>query len=212
MGLTSRSAPPRQMPGGPVRLDFPVYFIRHGETDWNAARRYQGHTDIPLNERGRWQAAQNGRSLMRDLSRPETPAFLASPLGRTRETMEIIRTELGLPAEEYGIDERLIEINLGDWEGRTPTDIRRDDPASARARHADKWGYAAPGGESYAEAAPRIRRFLGDLDRPSVIVGHGATGRLLRGFLRNLRPARVPHLTAPQNIVLKLERGREQVL
>ena len=69
-----------------------LYLVRHGETDWNAEGRIQGQRDVPLNARGRAQARRNGE-VLRDLlgERAGTIRYLASPLGRTRETMEIIR-------------------------------------------------------------------------------------------------------------------------
>src|ERR1700759_4944883 len=82
-----------------------LYFVRHGETDWNAERRLQGRRDIPLNAMGRKQAAQCG-GLLRDLfaisgATAQQFAFTASPLSRARETMEILRTELGVPPQDY---------------------------------------------------------------------------------------------------------------
>ena len=72
-----------------------LYFIRHGETDWNAEGRYQGSKDIPLNERGRGQAQLNGGLLRQLLERggraPTEFSWYVSPLGRTRETMNLVR-------------------------------------------------------------------------------------------------------------------------
>ena len=80
-----------------------VFYIRHGETDWNVAGRLQGHRDIPLNDKGRSQAAHCGevlRDLMaRDGIDPHSLAYVSSPLGRATETMELLRPKLGLPAE-----------------------------------------------------------------------------------------------------------------
>ena len=74
-----------------------LYFIRHGETDWNAVQRYQGQTDIPLNDKGRAQAARNGRTLISRLGpAAATLDYVASPLSRASETMAIVRREMGL--------------------------------------------------------------------------------------------------------------------
>jgi broad specificity phosphatase PhoE len=73
----------------------PFFMIRHGETDWNREKRYQGQVDIPLNALGREQAAGNGRllaSLGHDWAQWR---FYSSPLGRARDTMEILRGEHG---------------------------------------------------------------------------------------------------------------------
>ena len=78
-----------------------VYFVRHGLTDWNAEGRYQGSKDIPLNERGRGQAKLNGKLLRMLLERDKRSAtdfgWYVSPLGRTRETMDLVRSGVGEP-------------------------------------------------------------------------------------------------------------------
>ena len=82
---------------------------------------------------------------------------MVSPLARTRETAEIVRRGLCVPAPDYTLDERVREIAYGDWEGRTWKEVRRDFPAEAKAREADKWNHAPPNGESYAMLAARAR-------------------------------------------------------
>lgn len=200
-----------QLPGGTVRTRFPVWFLRHGQTDWNVERRFQGHADIPLNETGRIQARRNGEVLREDIVRYR-PVFFSSPLIRASETMEIARTAMGLPPRRYTIDDRLLEIDLGDWNGRTPAEIEAENPGAFAARERDKWRFAIPGGESYGAAARRTREFLLTLTGPSVIVGHGASGRILRAYLRGLSIRETPHLAAPQDVVHRIERKRETTL
>jgi broad specificity phosphatase PhoE len=91
-----------------------VYFIRHGETAWNLERRLQGQHDIPLNALGRVQAARSG-TILRDLlarngRHGSEYDFVSSPLDRARETMELMRAELGLEPERYRTDARLMEM------------------------------------------------------------------------------------------------------
>ena len=74
---------------GAMRADVTIYFIRHGETDWNAQARYQGQADVPMNETGRTQARRNGETLRRLLPDIASADFVASPLARARETMRI---------------------------------------------------------------------------------------------------------------------------
>ena len=90
-----------------------IYFLRHGQTDWNAELRLQGQKDIPLNETGRGQARQNGRMLADLIDDPARFRYIASPIGRTRETMNLVRLELGLPSHGYETDDRLKEISFG---------------------------------------------------------------------------------------------------
>lgn len=202
----------RGLPGGRVRLRHAVWFIRHGQTDWNAERRYQGHGDIPLNETGRAQAARNGLALRALIGAPRRAAFISSPLVRATETLEIVRDAMGLPRKRYALDDRLIEIDLGDWNGKTYEEVAAEDPGVHERREKEKWAFRTPGGESYAEAASRVRDFLTGLDRPAVIAGHGASGRILRAYLLGLKPSRAPHLPAPQDRVFEIAKGRERSL
>ena len=92
-----------------------LLLIRHGETDWNASGRLQGHTDRPLNDYGRRQA----RELADRLSDDAIAAIYASDLSRAKETAEIVGARLGLPVV---VDADLRERNWGSWEGLTPSE------------------------------------------------------------------------------------------
>jgi broad specificity phosphatase PhoE len=96
-----------------MRPDVTIYFIRHGETEWNAEARYQGQADIPMNARGREQAERNGLSLRPLLPGIAEANYVASPLARARETMQIVRRVLELPPEDFRIDDRLKEAQYG---------------------------------------------------------------------------------------------------
>ena len=92
-----------------------LLLVRHGETDWNASGRLQGHTDRPLNDYGRRQA----RELADRLSDDGIAAIYASDLSRAKETAEIVGARLGLPVV---VDADLRERNWGSWEGLTPSE------------------------------------------------------------------------------------------
>ena len=139
-----------------MRDGITIYFVRHGETDWNAARRYQGQSDIPLNERGRAQARRNGEALAALLPGIADADYVASPFERARETMEIVRVCLGLPASGYRVDERLKELNYGHWEGVLQADLPVIDPAGLAEREKDPLRWRPIGGESYADLLARI--------------------------------------------------------
>ncbi len=158
----------------------PFYMIRHGETDWNRDRRYQGKADIPLNDTGRAQAAGNGRVLASLPVDWSAWRFVASPLGRARETMQIIRAELGLPAADFATDERLVEVSFGQWERKLHSELLLEFPEAMAARERGKWEHVPPGGESYAQAVTRVRAFFDDLDGKAVIVCHGGIVRATR--------------------------------
>ena len=160
-----------------------IYYIRHGQTAWNAAGRFQGSQDIPLNDLGREQAAHAG-GIMKDLlSRAERDAgsldYVSSPLGRARSTMEFVRGQLGLAPETYALDDRLREIGYGHWEGSTLAEQEASHPDIFAARQSDKWGMPPPEGESYASVQLRMRDWYENLTGDTVAVAHGGTARAL---------------------------------
>ena len=104
-----------------------LYYVRHGETDFNSQGRLQGRRDTVLNAHGRRQAAECGVLLhalfARERRQPQDFKYVSSPLKRVRKTMEIVRASLGLEPHDYEIDARLIEIAYGEWEGLTLPEI-----------------------------------------------------------------------------------------
>jgi len=186
-----------------------IYFARHGETDWNLAQRYQGRQDIALNRTGRAQAARNGRSLALALGGSAAALdFVASPLLRARQTMEILMGELGLPVGAYHIDDRLAEINYGHWEGQLWAELPRSDPEGFAARKADMWNWRPQGGESYHDLSLRVAAWLATISHPSAVVAHGGVMRVLRGLIEALAPADALALPVPQDRVLIIAEGR----
>jgi broad specificity phosphatase PhoE len=179
-------------PARPLAVNSPLfYFVRHGETQWNAERRLQGQRDIPLNDTGRRQSAQCGAMLCRLIAaRRKTPhdfAFLSSPLSRARETMEILLTELGLPREGYATDGRLAELSFGRWEGLTYQEVRALDRSVLAVRERDKWNFSPPEGESYARLLVRVRDWQAGLTGDVIVTAHGGVARVLMVLL-GVRP------------------------
>ncbi len=194
--------------GAPPRL----YFVRHGETDWNVEGRLQGRQDVPLNALGREQAARAGRTLRKLLASagivPERLTFQCSPLGRTRETLEILRRELGLPPAGGEFDARLVEFTFGRWEGLTWPEVCAADPELALAREADKWNFTPPGGESYADMAERLTPWLDAQDQTSIVISHGGVARALMHMIGGLSLERAPTADIWQGRVLVFSKGR----
>ena len=188
-----------------MALDFPLCVVRHGETDWNVEGRLQGQKDILINGRGRAQAESVGRNLR--LSEPEVLAFdfVASPLERARETMRLMRANMGLAPDLYRTDERLKELTFGEWEGYTWDEMKGRDAEGRDAREADKWGYCPPGGESYAMLSVRIEGWLADLKGPTLAVTHGGVARVLLGILAGVPEADLPLRDITQGRALMFE-------
>ena len=166
-----------------------IYFMRHGETNWNAEARLQGQQDIPLNEVGRAQAVEAGRSLASVLPDPDSLPWQVSPLGRTRETAELARKAIGLPPNRYKLEDRLKELTFGDWEGKTWAELRSIDRNMVKARAADKWAYVPPRGESYAMLHDRIAGWLKTVNQNLVVVSHGGVARVLLVLLAGMATA-----------------------
>ena len=170
-----------------------IVFVRHGQTTYNAENRLQGQRDTPLDGKGRAQAAAVGRFLRdhigEEIARLEAQgAFWASPLRRTRDTMEIARAAMGLAPRTYRLDARLLELTFGDWEGLTWDSIRARDPAGVQARAEDKWNFAPPGGESYAMLVARLRPWLDERAGDVLVVAHGGVARALLVMIAGVAP------------------------
>ena len=182
-----------------------IWFIRHGETDWNAAGRLQGRRDTGLNRTGKRQAAVAGRLLGGLLPDPARPLWLASPLARASRTMEILRQTMGLEPDGYLADERLAEISFGRWEGHPWKDIKARHPAAHAARKAAPWTYAPPDGESYADVAARLAPAIAALEGDAVIVSHGGVARALLALTCDLDPVEVVRFPVWQGRVLRID-------
>lgn len=187
--------------------DFPVYFVRHGETVFNVERRWQGSgNDSPLTARGREQAEIVAAILGDFISVNHPPLFIASPLGRARATMEIILATLRLPLE-YTLDKRLVEMDLGEWTGRLDDEVMQDDRVRWDERESDKWNIPIPGGESYAMIAERVTDWFLSLTGECVVVSHGGFGRILRGLYGGLTWQEISALDEPQDSVFRFQTG-----
>ena len=182
-----------------------IYYMRHGETDWNVEGRLQGGIDTPLNALGLSQAAHAGRVLadlfVRQGLEASNLAFVASPLRRARITMDLVRAELKLPSGGYTLDDRLREIGYGHWEGSTLAQARVSHPELYASRELDKWAALPPGGESYASVQIRMRDWYDSLQADTVAVAHGGTARALMVALGIETPASASDLYIEQGVV-----------
>jgi broad specificity phosphatase PhoE len=188
-----------------------IYYIRHGETEWNAQGRLQGVQDIPLNDLGRRQSLDAGRILTglfsedgRDTA--STP-FVASPLGRARQTMELVRGVLKLPLSGYAIDDRLREIGYGQWEGSTLAEMQTKAPDLFAQRQIEKWTVSPPGGETYVSVQARMTDWYRSLTADTVAVAHGGTARALMVALGFETPESAADLTIEQGAVYVFRDG-----
>ncbi|MDR7143115.1 histidine phosphatase family protein [Rhizobium sp. BE258] len=191
-----------------------IYVVRHGQTDWNAERRLQGQKDIPLNPIGREQARLNGIDLA-EILKVEGIAFdfVASPLTRTRQTMEIIREAMGVDPKAYRTDERLVEVSFGDWEGSTIKELKATQRDRVTERNLNKWDFIPPGddAESYEIMSWRIASWLNSVDKPTVCVTHGGVIRSLFKMIADVPKHEAAEGDIPQDRILKIDRAERLI-
>ena len=170
-----------------------IYYIRHGQTDWNATGRFQGTQDIPLNDNGRAQAVAAG-GLLGQLLKREGRDPASSPMSQARSAApaspwNCCAARCDLPPPDYATDERLREITYGAWEGFTLAQMQHSDAEIYAARHADRWNVAPLKGESYASRLPFITDWVNSVTTDTVAVGHVGTCRTLLVALGIKTPA-----------------------
>lgn len=157
-----------------------LYIIRHGQTDWNIAKKIQGRQDIPLNERGRYQAGCLKKAME---NRPVTAVF-TSPQIRAMETAKAVALSSGsavIPVKD------LMEINYGSWEGKTEEELLQEDRALYEAWWSHPAETAPPGGESISQVNERCQKAWKEIEPQltgdAAIVAHGG---LLAHFMEQL--------------------------
>lgn len=187
---------------------YPLYLLRHGETDWNHQGRIQGSKNSPLTGLGLAQAQKQAAILKFAISDLSRHALFVSPLGRARTTAGI-----ALGRFEAKVDPRLRELDCGAWEGLTPAERATRDPELVASCKTDFDLYRnAPGGEGLQALEARLRSFLNDLNGPSVIVAHKVVLIVMRGLLLGHPPATWEQMSAPQGVVIQIEQGAETIL
>ncbi len=193
-----------------------IILARHAETVYNAAARMQGHMGhTPLTRRGISQAEAMGAALAEVLGpRPDLDLWV-SPSGRTLQTAAIVGEHLGHDFFDWRRDPRLLEIDVGAWEGRNYADIVAEvGPIVDVERRL--FSVQAPQGEWFPAIAERLQSWLSALDpaRPVLAISHGITARVLRGLLaggEDWHGVRVA-ADATQGTVFRIVDGVEQVL
>jgi len=184
-----------------------IYLTRHGQTEWNVEGRMQGRRESALTPLGVRQAGAMA-DLLADLIARDPPApwrLVSSPSGRAQASAEAISRRLGLPVE---LDERLIEIGCGEWEGRLRAEVAEIYPEKFAAR---EWFFGAPGGETYENVWARVSSWLADQtpepERRIIAVSHGVAGRLLRGAYAGLSREETVNQDVPQDAIFRLMDG-----
>jgi probable phosphoglycerate mutase len=184
-----------------------IYLLRHGQTEFNAERRMQGHCDSALTAAGQQQARAMGATLRDEIGHPADWQVLASPLGRAMQTAQLVCEELGLPSSAIVAEPRLIEVCFGEWEMQQVDELHAQQPHLPAL---PDWYFAAPGCEPYADVVARIEAWLADADLPPkvIVVAHGLLGRIFRGVYAQMTPAQLWAQDMPQDAFFRLQAGR----
>ncbi len=196
-----------------------TFIARHGETVFNASARMQGDLlDSPLTRTGFVQADAMGAGLARWLGTAQSLRLYVSPSGRALQTLAVICHHIGHDWFEAERDDRLKEIDVGTWAGRSYAEIIAEQ-GDIVDRPNQLFSVRPPGGEFYPDMAVRLSRWIADVrgdgsDR--LIVMHGMSSRVLRGLLLGLDPD--PVYGAPiapslaQGTMVMIGNGEEKIV
>ncbi|WP_372968822.1 histidine phosphatase family protein [Microbacterium sp.] len=186
-----------------------LLLVRHGQTQWNREHRLQGQLDSALTEEGIRQAT----TIARRLDGRAITTVCSSPLGRAMGTAAIIADHLGAELVEVA---ELADLHHGDLAGLTWDEVDLRFPTAREERAANRYGWAFPGGESYAQARARARRALSACGWAAsgtpVVVTHEMLGRMVRAELRGLDIGSALALRHPHDVVFDIDRGVETML
>jgi broad specificity phosphatase PhoE len=183
----------------------PIYFVRHGETDWNVQGLIQGWTDTPLNPKGHVQARAVAQALAALPGLTSDFDFVVSPLERARQTMGYISQALSLETERIAIAPAVKELGFGVWEGKPFWELKASPVYPAHPE--DRYGWRPDRGESYEDGHLRMNDWLNTLERPTVVVSHGAIGRCLIAEIAGVPRRDLVELVMRQGFYCKLEAG-----
>jgi broad specificity phosphatase PhoE len=182
------------------------YFIRHGQTEWNAIERMQGRWNSDLNEHGLRQADENGRLL----GGLDVEALFSSPLDRARQTADIISGYVDLPVT---YDERIVEWDCGEWSGHLRTDVIARWPEEWAAIHADPFHYRGPGCENYPDMFERARPFVEELRAVETdtiaVISHAMIGKVMISILLGLDETETLAIYQPNDAVFRVTMGED---
>jgi broad specificity phosphatase PhoE len=194
------------LPKAVIEPNPPIYFVRHGETDWNREGRIQGQIDIPLNSTGHEQSHRVARALKEHADGLKIDRLVVSPLTRARQTMGYVCREFDLPETLVEIAPAMLELAFGVWEGRHFREMAADKSYPKDLLSHFHW--RPKDGESYEDGFERVQRWIGPIDGPTIVVAHGAIGRCLIGLVSDLSREQMVAVHTPQGRFCRLENGQ----
>ncbi|EJC1074702.1 histidine phosphatase family protein [Vibrio parahaemolyticus] len=183
-----------------------IFVLRHGETEFNADKKLQGHCNSSLTSKGSDQARRVGTTLKQYVENRPFRVY-SSTLGRALQTSQIVCEELNYSYENLNKESRLKEFSLGEWEQRTIPSLEQEIPNLLAQ---NDWYLHAPNCETYESVRERLSSWLSDVvhDEDIVVVSHGLTGIVLRGLLLGMDYTQVWQQDLPQDAFFIIEDGR----
>ncbi|MBE4110820.1 histidine phosphatase family protein [Vibrio parahaemolyticus] len=183
-----------------------IFVLRHGETEFNADKKLQGHCNSSLTSKGSDQARRVGTTLKQYVENRPFRVY-SSTLGRALQTSQIVCEELNYSYENLNKEPRLKEFSLGEWEQRTIPSLEQEVPNLLAQ---NDWYLQAPNCETYESVRERLSSWLSDVthDEDIVVVNHGLTGIVLRGLLLGMDYTQVWQQDLPQDAFFIIEDGR----
>ncbi|EGR0931004.1 histidine phosphatase family protein [Vibrio parahaemolyticus] len=183
-----------------------IFVLRHGETEFNADKKLQGHCNSSLTSKGSDQARRVGTTLKQYIENRPFSVY-SSTLGRALQTSQIVCEELNYSYENLNKEPRLKEFSLGEWEQRTIPSLEQEVPNLLAQ---NDWYLQAPNCETYESVRERLSSWLSDVkhDEDIVVVSHGLTGIVLRGLLLGMDYTQVWQQDLPQDAFFIIEDGR----
>ncbi|QOW04389.1 histidine phosphatase family protein [Vibrio parahaemolyticus] len=183
-----------------------IFVLRHGETEFNADKKLQGHCNSSLTSKGSDQARRVGTTLKQYVENRPFRVY-SSTLGRALQTSQIVCEELNYSYENLNKEPRLKEFSLGEWEQRTIPSLEQEIPNLLAQ---NDWYLQAPNCETYESVRERLSRWLSDVahDEDIVAVSHGLTGIVLRGLMLGMDYTQVWQQDLPQDAFFIIEDGR----
>ncbi|HCG8627397.1 TPA: histidine phosphatase family protein [Vibrio parahaemolyticus] len=183
-----------------------IFVLRHGETEFNADKKLQGHCNSSLTSKGIDQARRVGTTLKQYVENRPFRVY-SSTLVRALQTSQIVCEELNYSYENLNKEPRLKEFSLGEWEQRTIPSLEQEIPNLLAQ---NDWYLQAPNCETYESVRERLSSWLSDVahDEDIVVVSHGLTGIVLRGLLLGMDYTQVWQQDLPQDAFFIIEDGR----
>jgi glucosyl-3-phosphoglycerate phosphatase len=168
-----------------------VFIARHGETVFNRIARMQGQAEVhtPLTWEGCVQAKMMGRALANYLGSDGRPQLWSSSAGRALQTLALIAEEIEADWHQTQRDDRLLEIDVGNWSSRTYADIAAEIGPIVDMEH-KLFSVRPDGGEYYDDVAARLSHWIGEqaFEQDMLVICHGMTARVLRGLMLGHEP------------------------